>query len=85
MSGDVVHLDNAARVLRAILAERQPEHSWRVDVREGDGDDRAGLITAADGEGQVGPVGEHPHPIRERHAGAAPARPLDHDGGQEAA
>lgn len=48
------HLQNAAKTLERILARRNPEHVFSVEVGPRKSDDAAGTTVAPAGQGQVG-------------------------------
>ena len=68
------HLDSAARALRAILARRDPQHSYAVEIIERDRDDAGRLTATVARKLELDAKGDHPHPFGDRDyapAGAA--------------
>jgi hypothetical protein len=78
------HLHSAARTLEQILGELYPEHDWVVTVGEVEGPDRQRDASAPVALDEVGPLGDYPGPLADRHPPATADR-HDDDGLDEAA
>lgn len=79
------YLDNAATTLRRILNGRQTQDSYRVEIREGDGDDGGAVVPARPRKRQLRPMGQDPDAIPQRDTGTPATRPLDDNGREKAA
>jgi hypothetical protein len=76
-NGTPLHLANAARGLQLILARREPQHVFIVEVGETDRDDARRLPPAPLRQADVRAEGQHPHSIGERGPRAASTRAGD--------
>jgi hypothetical protein len=71
------HLVSAADALRAVLARRDPEHSFAVRVREGDRDDSAGPADASRRKPKFDAASEDSSSIGDRNPMTSPVRSND--------
>lgn len=79
------HLENAARVWAAMLAESHPEYVWSVEVCDVDRPDSVGRPVAGVAGDDAGAVTEDAHAGRDRDDAAAAAGSRDDDRFEQAA
>jgi hypothetical protein len=85
MSTTPEHLANAARALERILAGRNPQHAWMVEVGKGNRTKPARLFATPLGEAHLSSVGEDPDAVPGRDCPSTSATSLNHNGAEKGA